>query len=103
MSRVSRYGQGNPSFYMECDESDCDVSEGPAASEEALSLRDFRDQGWFIAQHWGDCCPNCVKAGRAEGRAPMPETWFGYPSLYAAQKLGLYDVTNLGSGPVRAI
>ena len=88
---------------MECDEPDCDVAEGPAPNEDALSLPYFREQGWFIAQFHGDCCPKCVEAGRADNKCPMPEEWFSYPSLNQLQKTGAYDTTGLGNMPVRAI
>lgn len=79
---------------MECDEPDCDVHEGPASKEEQLVLAYFHAQGWFIAQLYGDCCPKCVKAGRANGREGMPESVFSYPSLTTAQMF--YDKGGLG-------
>lgn len=68
--------------YMECDEEDCSVSVGPRAGEDALPLSEFASAGWFIAGFYGDCCPKCVEAGRAEGREPMPdEVIYKYPSI----------------------
>lgn len=91
MSRVVRTAsvQGGLRYWMECDEEDCDVAVGPRKSEDALPLWEFAAEGWFIAQWWGDCCPDCVKAGRAEGRVPYHPDQLAYRSINQTYSDGL--------------
>ena len=92
MSRVQRNKNGWQHFVMICDEPDCKVESPSAASERQLRLIDFRTAGWFIAQHFGDCCPSCKIKGRHLGRAAMPWSILVAPALDEIQKNYLVEV-----------
>ncbi|WP_016693296.1 hypothetical protein [Rhodococcus rhodochrous] len=46
---------------MYCDETTCETCSEPFDTEPPLNL--FVDRGWFIAELWGDVCPDCLGHG----------------------------------------
>jgi hypothetical protein len=79
MSRVQYTRNGWVHFVMQCD--DCGFESEPKKSMDALKLIDFRVAGWFIAQHYGDSCPDCKIKGKHLGRAPMPWSTMVFPLM----------------------
>ena len=55
-----------PVWTWSCDR--CGKTSGDLATEQRglPTPEQMRRRGWFIAETWGDRCPECVKAERAE-------------------------------------
>lgn len=67
MTRTTLVARGP--WFMVCDRKECDTRVGPFTRQP--DLQRFIDGGWFVANLWGDRCPECVAAGHVEpGVAP---------------------------------
>lgn len=52
-----------PVWVWQCDS--CGAESDFAPRQTALPLpNEMRERGWFIAEKWGDKCPDCALAGK---------------------------------------
>lgn len=64
---MTRRGTKEPIWTWACDECNREFDIGRTQGD-LPALDEMRERGWFIAEQWGDKCPECVLAGKESDR-----------------------------------
>lgn len=75
---------------MKCDTRGCLTTLPPTNTPRALGVLELAVEGWFIAEVFGDACPDCVADGKVDSDAKslFPRLWEARQEELRASKDG---------------